>query len=89
MEVLKECIEEPVPVRRYPERKYNIPQFLSENYVFFVSTFTGILTPACYTEAMRSFELKSWERAMIEELQSCEENGTWEWNITSKKSTYT
>ncbi|KAF8791559.1 Retrovirus-related Pol polyprotein like [Argiope bruennichi] len=74
--VEEECLEEPVPVRRYPERKHNMPEFLSENYVLFVSPLTGIETSACYSEAMRSPEFKLWERAMIEELQSHDENGT-------------
>ncbi|KAF8785468.1 hypothetical protein HNY73_010998 [Argiope bruennichi] len=70
----EECLQEPVAVRRYPERKHNMPQFLSENYV---STLTSIETSACYSGAMRSPGSKLWERAMIEELHSHEENGTW------------
>ncbi|GBN61903.1 Retrovirus-related Pol polyprotein from transposon TNT 1-94 [Araneus ventricosus] len=73
-----ECREEPDPGRRYPERKHKRPQFISENYVLFVSTLTGIETPSCYSEAMRSPKSKLWEEDMFEELQSLEENGTLE-----------
>lgn len=71
------CQQEPDPGRRYPERKHQKPQFLSENYVLFVSTLTGIETPTCYSDAIKSPESKLWEEAMIEELESHEENGTW------------
>jgi hypothetical protein len=73
-----ECQEETDPGKRYPERERKKPQFLTENYVLFVSTHTGIETPTCYNDAMMSPESRLWKEAMIEELQSHEENGTWE-----------
>ena len=74
----KECQDELHSGRRYPERQHKKPEFLTENYVLFVSTLTGIETPSCYSEAMKSPEAELWKQAMIEELESHKENGTWE-----------
>lgn len=80
-----ECLDESETKRHYPERKHTRPQYLTENYVLFVSTLTGIETPACYNEAMKSPEAKLWKEAMIEELQSHAENGTWELTEPAEK----